>query len=208
MLEHYRCALGTLTNYLDTQQVLNELQHAGVPTRQISIVPINSEETTREDELKDVKISDRIEDNQQEDLDEEIGVMPAVLIGSLLGSVGGCLAGLGLLLTPGVGVVLALGTWGTTLISTMAGAVIGIVGGGSIGALAGRKPYQDPAEENFTGYPSHEYLLVVEGTDEQVHQAESILERLNKTYLKTNLPSLSEHPLLDFFKTSNVWKSW
>ncbi|MEW6492137.1 MAG: hypothetical protein AB1589_06260 [Cyanobacteriota bacterium] len=107
------------------------------------------------------------------------------------------MAGLSLLLLPEAGFVIAVGTWGIPLLTTVAGAGIGAASCGLIGAVVGREAPENQAEVDEEGNSSREYLVVVEGTDEEVHQVESILSRLNRKYFKTNIPSLSEHPLVD-----------
>lgn len=200
----HRCAIGTLANGLDAKQVFNELKRAGVPIPHISIVPIDSKDIAYKEELGEAEISDSIEDDPQ----EEMGAMAATIVGSLLGAIGGCLAGLGLLLIPEVGFFVVVGTWGTPLLTTVAGAGIGAASGGLLNAVAGMDTSENRVEVNFEHDSKAEYLVMVEGTDEEVNQAESILDRLNQKYLKINLPSFSGHPLVELFKIPGFWKSW
>lgn len=199
----HRCAVGTLANGLDAEQVFNELKRAGVPIPHISIVPIDSKDIAKE-ELGEAEISDFVEDDPQ----EEMGAMAATIVGSLLGAISGCLAGLGLLLVPEAGFFLAVGTWGTPLLTTVAGAGIGAASGGLIKAVAGMEAGENQVEVDFKHDSNAEYLVMVEGTDEEVNQAESILDRLNQKYLKINLPSFSGYPLVELFKIPDFWKSW
>lgn len=200
----HRCAVGTLANGLNAKQVFNELKRAGVPIPHISIVPIDSKDIAYKEEFGEVEISDSIEDDPQ----EEMGAMAATIVGSLLGAIGGCLAGLGLLLVPEVGFFVFVGTWGTPLLTTVAGAGIGAASGGLINAVAGMDTGENRVEVNFEHNSNTEYLVMVEGTDEEVNQAESILDRLNQKYLKINLPSFSGYPLVELFKIPEFWKSW
>jgi hypothetical protein len=202
----HRCAVGTLANYLNAEQVFNELKRGGVPTPHISIVPLTSPEANPNIELSQAQISELPENG--ESTDEEREAMAAAIVGSLLGAVGGCLTGLGLLLVPEVGFVLAIGTWGTPLIATVAGAGFGAVSGGLIGSLAEGETSENLTDLDFERDPIGEYLVMVEGTDAQVHQAETILEQLHQKYLKINLPTISEHPIVEFFKNQDFWKSW
>jgi hypothetical protein len=202
----HRCAVGTLANHLNAKQVFNELKRGGVPTPHISIVPVSSPETHLNLEPSKTQISEVIENDTSED--EDRAAMAAAIVGSLLGAVGGCLTGLGLLLVPEVGFVLAIGTWGTPLIATVAGAGLGAVSGGLIGSLGEGETSEEITDLDFEHDPMGEYLVMVEGTDDEVHQAETILEQLHQKYLKINLPSISENPLIDFFKNQDFWKSW
>jgi len=204
VLGQHRCAVGTFANRPDAEQVFNELKRAGVPTPHISIVPLESKDADHEEKLSNTKFNDLDEDNSQ----EEMGAMAATIVGSLLGAVGGCFAGLGLLLMPEVGLVLAVGTWGTPLLATVVGTGIGAASGGLIRVVAGMETPEDEAGVDFERYSTSEYLVMVEGTDEEVYQAESILDQLNQKYLKVNLPSFSKHPFVESFKTRDFWKSW
>jgi hypothetical protein len=118
------------------------------------------------------------------------------------------LAGLALLLVPEAGFFLAVGTWGTPLLTTLAGAAIGAARGGLINAVWGMEVGENRVEVNFKHGSNAEYLVMVEGTDEEVNQAEFILERLSKKYLKINLPSFSGYPLVELLKMPEFWKSW
>ena len=205
VLGQHRCAVGTFANRPDAEQVFNELKRAGVPTPHISIVPLEFKDAHHEEKLSNTKFNDLDEDNSQ----EEMGAMAATIVGSLLGAIGGCLAGLGLLLVPEFGFFLVVGTWGTPLFTTVAGAGIGAASGGLIHAVAGMETSENRVEVDFEHNSNAEYLVMVEGTDEEVDQAEFILERLNQKYLKINLPSFSGHPLVELFnKIPEFWKSW
>jgi hypothetical protein len=203
VLGQHRCAVGTFANRPHAEQVYNELRRAGVPTPQISLVPIDSQDSDQQEVLSEARINNLVEDDSQ----EEMGAIAAALVGSLLGAIGGCLAGLGLMLAPEIGVVMIMGTWGTTLVTTVAGAGIGGFGCGLLKAVSDMESPEDQAIADFESDSSSKYLVMVEGTEEEVHQVESILDRLNQKYLKINLPSLSENPLLELLKAPRFWKS-
>ncbi|MCA1995277.1 MAG: hypothetical protein LDL41_25000 [Coleofasciculus sp. S288] len=166
VLGHYKHAIARFTNRLDAEQALNVLKRVGVSTAQISILPQTSLGGDIEEELGGIKTSDGDEDNPQ---------VAGTIVGILIGAIAGSLTGLGLLLLPEVGFVLLAGGSGTVLLSTLAGAGCGIASSGLIQACSCQKSSQDQAEVDCEGYPSREYLVMVEGTDREVLQAEAIL---------------------------------
>lgn len=114
-------------SYDRATQAVRDLEAAGVPHSEISIVANNSDNwyssnggaTKRVDRDGD-GVDDRAE-----------GAGKGAGIGAGVGGAAGLLAGLGLLAIPGVGPVVAAG-W---LVATAAGAATGAAAGGIIGAL-------------------------------------------------------------------------
>ena len=112
-------------NYGDARAAVRQLEAAGVPHNDISIIASNAEKFY--DNGKDT-YPDRDLDGK-DDRAEAAGTGAAV--GAAVGGGAGLLAGLGLMAIPGVGPVVAAG-W---LVSTLAGAAAGGATGGAIGAL-------------------------------------------------------------------------
>src|SRR5436305_13043001 len=115
-------------SYDRAAQAVRDLEAAGVPHSDISIVANNSDSwysnngsTKRVDRDRD-GVDDRAE-----------GAGAGAGIGAGVGGAAGLLAGLGLLAIPGVGPVVAAG-W---LVATAAGAATGAVVGGAAGSLVG-----------------------------------------------------------------------
>lgn len=108
-------------NYSDAQNAVRQLEAAGVPHSDISIVANNSEGWY--DGKKD-RDGDGVDDRA-----EAAGTGAGV--GAGLGGAAGLLAGLGLLAIPGLGPVVAAG-W---LAATAVGAAAGAAAGGLVGAL-------------------------------------------------------------------------
>lgn len=104
-------------------------------------------------------------DNTQE------GAAAGAVAGTVLGGVGGLLVGLGALIVPGVGPLLAAGTFA----STLAGAGIGAAAGGIVGALTSLGIPEEEANAYHERVKQGDYLLMVEGTDSEIRNAESIL---------------------------------
>jgi hypothetical protein len=101
--------------YADAAQVVTDLEAAGVPDSDISIVTNNPD------------------DRHATDGNAGSGAATGATAGALIGGGAGLLAGIGALAIPGIGPVVAAG-W---LVSTLAGAVTGGAAGAATGGLIG-----------------------------------------------------------------------
>jgi len=117
-------------DYATAQQVVRDLESAGLRSNDISIVASNADNWYEPAGGKR-KIADR-KDTDHDGTDDRVeGAEAGAGIGAAVGAAGGLLAGLGLLAIPGIGPVVAAG-W---LAATATGAVAGGAAGGAIGAL-------------------------------------------------------------------------
>jgi hypothetical protein len=120
-------------NYDDAAFIVGELERAGVPARDISLVANNVAEWHPHD--------DAVEDDGS----------PAGTgagIGGVIGGGAGLLAGLGIVAIPGVGPVVAAGV----LVATAAGAIAGAAAGAAAGGLVGALTRHGVSEENAHVY--------------------------------------------------------
>jgi hypothetical protein len=85
--------------------------------------------------------------------------------------------GLGAIAIPGIGPVMLAGATATALATTLSGTAIGAVAGGLIGALIGLGIPEDRARVYSDRVSRGDYLVMVEGTDEDVRRAEAVLGR-------------------------------
>ena len=109
-------------NYSDAQRAVSDLESAGVPHSDISIVANNS----------DSWYSDKKIDRDRDGVDNRAeGAGAGAGVGAGVGGAAGLLAGLGLLAIPGLGPVVAAGWLAATAVDAAAGAATG----GIIGAL-------------------------------------------------------------------------
>lgn len=113
---------GLFDRYDDARRAVQDLEAAGVPHRDISIVANNAHGE-----------HDRNAGAVAGDAGEDAGKGAGV--GAAIGGVGGLLAGLGLLAIPGLGPVVAAGWLASTLVGAASGAAIGGAAGGLVGAL-------------------------------------------------------------------------
>jgi hypothetical protein len=110
-------------SYADAQRAVTNLEAAGVPHSDLTIVANNSDNWYNADKKVD-RDRDGVDDRAE-------GAATGAGIGAGLGGAAGLLAGLGLLAIPGLGPVVAAG-W---LASTALGATAGAATGGVVGAL-------------------------------------------------------------------------
>src|SRR5689334_12297630 len=107
-------------DYALATQVVQDLEAAGLPSRDISIVANNSDNWYRETKPTDRVGSKRTKrlDRDRDGTDDRVeGAEAGAGIGAVVGGAAGLLAGLGVIAIPGIGPVVAAG-W---LIATGAG---------------------------------------------------------------------------------------
>lgn len=127
-----RTVTGLFDDYDDASAAVSELERAGVPSSDISIVGSNADRRHGEDS----------------DSNAAEGAGTGAGIGALVGGAGGLLTGLGLMAIPGVGPVVAAG-W---LAATAVGAAGGAVAGGAAGRLIGAMTRSGVSEEDANLY--------------------------------------------------------
>jgi len=155
-------------NYEHAAQAVRDLEAAGVPHSDISLVANNSDDwysknggTKRVDRDRD-GVDDRAE-----------GAGAGAGIGAGVGGAAGLLAGLGLLAIPGVGPVVAAG-W---LVATAAGAATGALTGGIIGALTQAGVSDEDAHVYAEGLRRGGTLVTARVPDGNASRLEGILDR-------------------------------
>jgi hypothetical protein len=112
---------GLFDRYEDAKLAVTELETAGVPHQDISIVANDKHE-------EHANAGDKA-NAAGEDAGKGAGM------GAAVGGVGGLLAGIGLLAIPGLGPVVAAGWLVSTAVGALGGAAIGAAAGGLVGAL-------------------------------------------------------------------------
>jgi hypothetical protein len=167
-MKHERRAVGVFANRLETENALLEIKSSGFSMDNVSVVGRNAD---TEDKVAGVEVHKSIDNKADE------GAVAGAVTGGTLGGITGLLVGLGTLAIPGVGPVLLAGAAATTLATTLAGTAIGAGGASLLGALIGlgvpdneAQAYSDLLEQGY-------YLVVVDGTEMQVHHAGEILNR-------------------------------
>jgi hypothetical protein len=161
-------------NYSTAQKAVRDLEAAGVPVSEISIVASNADGWYAADpRTRAGGTSDRIDRNANGIDDRAEGSGAGAGIGAVVGGGAGLLAGLGLLAIPGLGPVVAAG-W---LASTALGAVVGGTAGGLIGALTAAGVSKEDAHVYAEGIRRGGTLVTARVPDGDRAKCEAILSR-------------------------------
>jgi uncharacterized membrane protein len=157
-------AVGIFSNRRDAEQALTELRDAGFNMDQVSVIVKNADPNDR---IGGAGVSDT------KDEQVEGGTKAGATAGAVTGGVIGLVGGLSLLAIPGVG---AAAEVGIVLANTLLGGAIGAAGGALVGALIGWGVPEDRAKYYDERVSQGDYLIVVEGTAEEILRAEAILD--------------------------------
>jgi hypothetical protein len=152
-------------SYSDAAKAVRDLEAAGVPHSDISIVANNSDEWYSTDKKID-KDRDGVDDRAE-------AAGKGAGVGATVGGAAGLLAGLGMLAIPGLGPVVAAG-W---LAATAAGAAAGAATGGVIGALTEAGVSKDDAETYAEGVRRGGTLVTARVPDANRANLEAVLNR-------------------------------
>ncbi len=166
MVGVHRRAVGVFTHRRDAEQALHELRDSGFPMDRVSVVVRDAD---RNDNIAGAQVGEQVGNKADE------GATVGLLSGGALGGLTGLLVGLGALAIPGIGPVMLAGATATTLATTLAGAGIGAVTGGLLGGLVGLGIPEERARAYNERVERGHYLVIVDGTDEELARAERIL---------------------------------
>ena len=145
-------------NHSDAVQVVNDLEAAGIPHSDISIVANNRDDRYSADAA-----------------DAGSGVGTGATAGGILGGGVGLLAGIGLLAIPGVGPVVAAGWLVATLAGVGVGAAAGAATGGLVGSLTHAGVPENEANVYAEGVRRGGSLVTVRGADADAARADAIM---------------------------------
>ena len=153
---------GLFDTYGDAEAAVSNLQAAGIPSDDISIVSNNGDGRYKTDDSNAAE-----------------GAGTGAGIGAGIGGAGGLLAGLGLLAIPGVGPVVAAGWLAATAAGAAAGAVVGGATGGIIGALTDSGVPERDAHFYAEGVRRGGTLVTARVDEARRSEAEAILKGSN-----------------------------
>jgi hypothetical protein len=162
-LHRNKRAIGVFYNRRDAEGALTELRDAGFSMNQVSVI------------AKDTGDRDIAGANVGNKADE--GAKTGAVTGATVGGLTGLLVGLGTLAIPGVGPVIVAGEVATALATALTGSAIGAAAGGIVGGLTGLGIPENEARIYSDRFNKGHYLVMVEGTDAEVHDAEKVLKR-------------------------------
>ncbi|NJL44876.1 MAG: hypothetical protein HC922_02235 [Leptolyngbyaceae cyanobacterium SM2_3_12] len=163
-------AVGLFSSRQAAEAALSRLNDSGFDMNHISIVAKSGEG------LQDISGNNNgpVETESNSDQAQD-GAGAGATAGAVTGGAIGLIGSLGVLAIPGVGIAAELGF---LLANTLLGSGIGAVSGGLIGALVGWGVPEDQAKYyNDRVYNDDNYLVLVEGTQQEISAAKSILEQ-------------------------------
>lgn len=179
---YYKRAVGVFKRREDVEDALRALKSIRYDMDRVSLIARH---------IEDVKGAEEVTENHGNEADEGAGI--GATTGTVLGGIGGFLIGVGVLAIPGIGPILAAGAEISALGSTLAGAGIGAATGGIIGALVGMGIPEENAKTYNERVKAGQYLLMVSGTDNDLHRVESILrDRHVEEFGIYNVPGLAK----------------
>jgi hypothetical protein len=158
-------------DYASASRAVGELEGAGVPHNEISIVSNNADNwytTAKSTTGRIGRDADGVDDRA-----ESAGAAAGATLGAAVGGTAGLLAGLGLLVIPGLGPVVAAG-W---LASTAVGAAAGGATGGILGALAQAGVSENDAHVYAEGIRRGGTIVTARVPDPDRERYEAILDR-------------------------------
>ena len=157
-------AVGIFSNRQDAGYALTELRDAGFNMDKVSVIVQNTEPN---DQIAGAYVGDA----KSEQI--EGGAKAGATTGAVAGSVIGLVGSLGVLAIPGVGIATEVGV---LLGNALIGGIIGAAGGAFTGALIGWGVPEERARYYNDRVAGGDYLVVVEGTAEEILSAEAILD--------------------------------
>ncbi|HEY9800888.1 MAG TPA: general stress protein [Leptolyngbyaceae cyanobacterium] len=161
--------IGVFAKSQAIEQAIHDLKAANFPTEKISVLAKDAERT--ENLQQEVQTSDRI-GKENVDTTGAIGdTLSATSWGTLL-------IGLSSLALPGLGTVLAAGSVGVALVSSIGGVAVSAAATQNlVNALGTLGIPEDRARVYSDRLQQSNYLLIVDGSEEEIHRAESILRQ-------------------------------
>ncbi len=166
----YHRAVGLFTTRKEAEAALHRLRDTSFDMDHISIVAKSGEKLR---DLDSNNVSQRGDAKRSDAEQAKDGAGAGATTGAVAGGVVGLIGSLGVLAIPGVG---AAAEVGFLLGNTLLGSGIGAVGGGLVGALIGWGVPEDEANYyNDKVYNEDNYLVMVEGTEDEIRAAETVL---------------------------------
>ena len=157
--------IGVFSSREVVEAALNELKNSDFPMDKVSVVG------------RDSKEGEEIVNNPDEFIRDKTteGLGKGALTGSAIGGLSGLLVGLSTLVIPGLGHIFFAGSQ-AALIGTLVGGFYGAVGGTILGGILGNGVSNEEAKIYSDRLSDGNYLLIVDGTQEEIDRAEPILK--------------------------------
>ncbi|MEQ9372200.1 MAG: general stress protein [Coleofasciculus chthonoplastes F3-SA18-01] len=165
-LHQHKRAIGIFTNRDAVTQALQELNLANFPLAQVTVIARELEEESLHDTDRKTRKGNQAAKQAAN----------GAVVGGVIGLVTGVLVGVGAASIPLIGPIMLADALGTAVATTLAGTGIGAVSGGLLGALIGLGIPKKHAKAYHERFLRGDFLVIVEGTDDQIRQAISLLK--------------------------------
>jgi hypothetical protein len=165
-MNQYKRSVGLFYSRDEAEKALRALKDDGFDMNRVNVIAKDADSVTQ---------SAGVDVAYDEGNNAAEGAGAGATSGAVLGGIGGLLVGLGTLAIPGVGPIIVAGEAASTIASTLAGAGIGAAAGGIIGGLVGLGIPEDKAKIYSDRVSSGSYLVMVNGSDDDISRAERIL---------------------------------
>lgn len=159
-------AIGVFSKRSDAELALAELRNSNFPMDRVSVIV---QDQDHHPEVAGVQTTEEFGNKADE------GAKTGAVTGGAVGGLTGLLVGLGTLAIPGVGPIMLAGAAATALATTLAGSAIGAAAGSLLGALVGLGIPEERANMYADRVSRGDYLVIVDGTPEEIRRAEAIL---------------------------------
>jgi hypothetical protein len=171
-LTTHKRAVGIFVSHQAAEHALNGLRDHGFAMNQVSIVAKDPGTLDQSNQTRETRVHELSETTHVNE-----GALTGAAAGSAIGGLTGLLVGLGTLAIPGIGPIMLAGAAATAIASSIAGGAIGTATGGLVGGLVGLGIPEDRARGYHDHVVSGNYLLIVDGNDDDILQAETILKQ-------------------------------
>lgn len=165
-------AIGVFSRSEDAEQAIQALQSASFPLDKVSLIAKEKEAEQLNEQISSVEVSDRVGDTKVANSSDIVGNTIAA------SATGFSVLGLSSLALPGIGAALAAGSLGVALAASAASSGIAAMAANSLEKAFIN--YGIP-EAHAAIYSDHlhrgDYLIMIEGTDEEIQQVEQMFEQ-------------------------------
>lgn len=165
-MSQYKRSVGLFYSRDEAEKALRALKDDGFDMNRVNVIAKDADRVTK---------SAGVDVAYDEGNNAAEGAGAGASSGAVLGGIGGLLVGLGTLAIPGVGPIIVAGEAASTIATTLAGAGIGAAAGGIIGGLVGLGIPEDKAKIYSDRVSGGSYLIMVNGSDDDISRAERIL---------------------------------
>ncbi len=167
-LPEQKRSIGVFSQRSDAEKALAELKAAGFPMDKVSVIG--------PDASSNEAMATGNNDNHVENQGDQ-AARAGTIAGGALGGLAGVLAGIATLTIPGLAPLAIGGATATALASTLAGTAVGATAGGLVGGMSSLGIPELKARAYSDWLSRGGYLVMVEGSEDDIGRAETILTR-------------------------------